>query len=665
MENKIASASNSRQSKRKSKRLAFESLEDRRLMATSPIQIQSAQSENRDFLVQVSNSNPSQPALRVGDRFANTTVSRQISSDGWYVIQVDAGSSISAAMSVYQAKNGVQVVAPDYRFSVQTTPNEQSYASQWGLNNNGTAGADIGAQQAWQYGTTTNVVVAVIDSGVDYTHQDLASNIWQNASEISGNGIDDDRNGYVDDVRGWDFASDDNNPMDENGHGTHVAGTIGAVGNNGIGVSGVAWGVKIMALKFMDASGSGSLSDAIQAIDYARNMGAKVINASWGGGGFSAALQQAITRFQNAGGIFVAAAGNESSNNATVAAYPANYSGVISVGASTRTDSLASFSNYGTNVDVVAPGASILSTLPGNRYGNLSGTSMASPHVAGALALLWGQNTTLSATAITNAILNNTDNVLRGSVSQYGRIDLGKAAAALKGSSSTGNGGGGSSNGSGNTSPTEPRRIYSVTAPRFLADATWRGATSTNVPIQIADDIRIEDINVNLSIAHTWLRDLSIQLISPDGTVVNLVTRRGGSGDNLIATIDDQATSSVTSISNALTVSGSFRGEQALSSLRGKSAKGQWILRVTDSERGDVGQLLKAELDILPAITTSSTKTSSKFTRTAVMPTTNIAVRAYQLGYSVIDTSTFKTSDETGQRERLRRSVDQIFSRWL
>ena len=665
MRNKIASASHSHQSKRKSKRLAFESLEDRRLMATSPIQIQSAQSENRDFLVQVSSSNPSQPALRVGDRFANTTVSRQISSDGWYVIQVDAGSSVSAAMSVYQARNGVQVVAPDYRFSVQTTPNEQSYASQWGLNNSGTAGADIGAQQAWQYGTTTNVVVAVIDSGVDYTHQDLAANIWQNAGEISGNGIDDDRNGYVDDVRGWDFASDDNNPMDENGHGTHVAGTIGAVGNNGIGVSGVAWGAKIMALKFMDASGSGSLSDAIQAIDYARNMGAKVINASWGGGGFSAALQQAITRFQNAGGIFVAAAGNESSNNNLVAAYPANYSGVISVGASTRTDSLASFSNYGTSVDVVAPGASILSTLPGNRYGNLSGTSMASPHVAGAIALLWGQNTTLSAAAITNALLNNTDNVLRGSVSQYGRIDLGKAAAALKGNSGTGSGSGNNTSENGNTSTTQARRVYATAAPRYLADATWRGTTSTNIPIQIADDIRIDDINVNLSITHTWLRDLSVQLISPDGTVVNLVTRRGGSGDNLIATIDDQATLSVTSISNALTVSGSFRGEQALSSLRGKSAKGQWIIRITDNERGDVGQLLKAELDIRPAITASSTQTTTKSVGSASMPTTNNSVRANQFGYSVVDTATFKISDDSVQRERFRRSLDQIFARWL
>ena len=449
-------------------------------------------------------------------------------------------------------------------------------------------------------------------------------------------------------------------PWMKNGHGTHVAGTIGAAGNNGTGVTGVAWGVKIMPLKFMDSSGSGSLSDAIQAIDYARNMGAKIINASWGGGGFSAALQQAITRFQNAGGIFVAAAGNESSNNARVAAYPANYSGVISVGASTRADSLASFSNYGTNVDVVAPGASILSTLPGNRYGTLSGTSMASPHVAGALALLWGQNPTLSATAITNALLNNTDNVLRGSVSQYGRIDLGKAAAALKGSPGAGDGG---SNGDGNSS-TESRKVYSATAPRYLADATLRSTTTTNIPIQVTDDIRIEDINVNLNIAHTWLGDLSIRLISPDGTVVNLVTRRGGSGDNLIATIDDQASSSITSIASALTVSGSFRGEQALSSLQGKSAKGQWTLRITDNERGDVGQVLKAELDILPAATASSNMTTSKTTASGVSSATNNALRSVQAVFANFDSAVWRAAEDASQRERLRRSVDQIFALW-
>jgi subtilisin-like proprotein convertase family protein len=198
-----------------------------------------------------------------------------------------------------------------------------------------------------------------------------------------------------------------------------------------------------------------------------------------------------------------------------------------------------------------------------------------------------------------------------------------------------------------------------------LADATWRGSTTSIIPIQVADDIRIEDINVNLSIAHTWLRDLSIQLVGPDGTTVSLVTRRGGSGDNLIATIDDQATKSVTSISSALTVSGTFRGEQALSSFRGKSAKGLWTLRITDNERGDVGQLLKAELDILPANSASTAKVSMNSGRSTPVPSTSIAVKTSQFVYSVIETSTFKVSDDTVQRERFRRSVDQIFARWL
>ncbi len=181
--------------------------------------------------------------------------------------------------------------------------------------------------------------------------------------EIAGNRIDDDGNGYVDDIRGWNFVSNNNNPMDDNGHGTHVAGTIGAVGNNGIGIAGIAWSVKIMALKFLDATGSGNLSDAVSAIDYARVNGAKIINASWGGGGFSTALQAAIQRFQNVGGIFVAAAGNESSNNASVANFPANHSGVVSVAASTSADTLANFSNYGANVSIAAPGQGILSTM--------------------------------------------------------------------------------------------------------------------------------------------------------------------------------------------------------------------------------------------------------------------------------------------------------------
>jgi subtilisin-like proprotein convertase family protein len=290
---------------------------------------------------------------------------------------------------------------------------------------------------------------------------------------------------------------------------------------------------------------------------------------------------------------------------------------------------------------------------------------MASPHVAGALALLWGQNPTLSATAITNALLNNTDNVLRGGVSQYGRIDLAKAATALKGNSGAiGNSGGSNNNNNTGNPATVQRKVYSAATPRFLADATARGATTTNIPIQVADDIKIEDINVNMNIAHTWRGDLSIRLISPNGTVVNLVSRRGGSGDNLIATIDDQATSSVTTMSSALTVSGSFRGEQALSSLRGKSAKGQWTLQITDNARGDVGQITKAELDILPASSTLNARVSSKATASSVPLHSSDTARASQLGTVRFGTPGIASSEDSIQRERFRRSVDHFFASW-
>ena len=372
--------------------LLVESLETRQLMAVDTLQITSQLYNSNDLLVQFRTPNPS--AL-IGQNYAGSTISRQLTDDGWFHVDVGASSNLTQALAAFQSRSDVVQATPDFAITAQATPNDSSFGSLWGLSNNGGQGgivtADIGADQAWDYGTSTNVVTAVIDTGVDYRHQDLAANIWSNADEVAGNGIDDDRNGYVDDTRGWDFANNENDPMDDNGHGTHVAGTIGAVGNNGVGVTGVAWSALIMPLKFLDKSGSGALSDAIEAINYARVNGAKVINASWGGGAFSSALQSAITQYQQAGGIFVAASGNEGSNNSTTPSYPANYAGVISVGASTRSDALASFSNFGTNVQIVAPGQSILSTLPGNAYGTLSGTSMATPHAAGAIALLGGK----------------------------------------------------------------------------------------------------------------------------------------------------------------------------------------------------------------------------------------------------------------------------------
>src|SRR5207249_2153722 len=197
----------------------------------------------------------------------------------------------------------------NYLVRADLLPNDPSFPELWGLRNTGqnggTPGADIHAERAWNVGTGSRTVrVAVIDSGIDYTHPDLAANIWENPGEIPGNGIDDDHNGYIDDVRGWNFVANNNNPMDDNGHGTHVAGIIGAVGNNGIGAAGVDWHAKIMQLKFLGANGSGNLSDAIRALNYAVANGATVSNNSYAGGGYYQAFADAIENARQHGHIF-------------------------------------------------------------------------------------------------------------------------------------------------------------------------------------------------------------------------------------------------------------------------------------------------------------------------------------------------------------------------
>jgi hypothetical protein len=314
------------------------------------------------------------------------------------------------------------------------------------------ADADIDAPEAWNVTTgSRSVVIGVIDSGIDVSHPDLAANIWRNPGEIPGNGLDDDNNGFIDDVTGWDFVSNDNVPQDGDGHGTHVAGTIGGVGNDGRGVAGVNWQVSLLPLKFLSDSGSGSTAAAIAAINYAtalRNRGVNIVatNNSWGGGGFSSSLQDAIRRHGEAGILFVAAAGNESSNNDALAAYPANYAlpNVISVAAVDRSDQLASFSNYGaTRVHIGAPGVAIYSTTPGNRYASYNGTSMAAPHVAGVAGLLAAANPQATMAEIRAAILDSAVPIqaLAGRSTTGGRLN---AAAALQ-------------------------RIAPVTGPRLLA----------------------------------------------------------------------------------------------------------------------------------------------------------------------------------------------------
>lgn len=362
------------------------------------------------------------------------------------VLGLAPGETVEEAVAKYQASGLVDFAEPDYRIHVkEVVPNDPYFedGSQWHLRNlgqlGGVPGADIHATTGWEtLHSASNVVVAIVDSGVRYTHEDLAANSWVNPKEIPGNGIDDDGNGVIDDVHGINAINNSGDPMDENGHGTHVAGIIGAVGGNGKGVSGVAWSVQIMACRFLDSAGSGDTSDAIQCIDYARRNGAKIINASWGSSDFSLALQTAIANARSAGIIIVAAAGNEADNIDLVPSYPAAYTGdnIVTVAATTRSDILDSlYSSYGAkSVDLGAPGTAIYSTWQSSdlSYHVQSGTSMAAPCVSGVLALLRARfpDDTYRQTIL--RLLAGTDPLpsLEGRCVSGGRVNLAKALGA-------------------------------------------------------------------------------------------------------------------------------------------------------------------------------------------------------------------------------------------
>lgn len=356
--------------------------------------------------------------------------------NGLFRLTLKPNYTVHDVVTALEKNVSIAIAQPDYRIAIARVANDPSVGSLWALNNdgqnNGTVDADIDAPEAWDTTTgTRRTIVAVIDTGVDYTHPDLKANIWRNVREIAGNGLDDDGNGFKDDIFGYDFANNDADPKDENGHGTHVAGIIGAVGDNSIGGSGVNWNTQIMSLKFLDANASGFLSDAVRAVNYAVKNGAKVINASFGGGGFDAAMSTAIASAKAKGVIVVAAAGNSASNNDASPVYPASYSGdnLIAVAATDRNDKLASFSNYGkTSVDIAAPGKGIYSTLLSGKYGYYSGTSMAAPHVAGAIALVWDAHPTWTYKQVLNAVLATADTTpgLAGKVAT-GRLNVGHA----------------------------------------------------------------------------------------------------------------------------------------------------------------------------------------------------------------------------------------------
>jgi subtilisin family serine protease len=365
------------------------------------------------------------------------------SSRHLYKIKLPENVTMGQALASYRDDPNVLYAEPNYYVHVTATPDDSRFDEMWGLENTGQTGgtedADIDMSQAWDVTTgSSEVVVAVIDTGIDYNHPDLAQNIWVNGNEIPNDGIDNDNNGYVDDVVGYDFINGDPDPMDDQGHGTHVAGTIGAAGNNGVGVSGINWDVQLMGLKFLGADGSGTTADAIEAIYYALDNGADVINASWGGDPYSQALYDAIAATADANQIFVAAAGNGDIfgfgiDNDAAPFYPSGYDveNIIAVAATDHNDALATFSNYGaTTVDLAAPGVNILSTTMGSGYGTNSGTSMAAPHVAGVAAMVQGLHPSWIATQVIEKILSTAEPLpgLQGVLATGGRLN---AAAAV------------------------------------------------------------------------------------------------------------------------------------------------------------------------------------------------------------------------------------------
>ena len=346
------------------------------------------------------------------------------------LLSLDGSLEVPAALErLGDFTDVVEYAEPDFLFDAEGAPSDYDPSLLWGL-------AKIDAPDAWlkTEGSAT-VIVALLDTGIDGSHADLTNNLWTNPDETI-DGIDQDGDDYVDDLHGWNFVDGTPDPIDDDAHGTHVAGTIGAVGRNG-GIVGVSPMVSLMALKTLGPDG-GTTSDAIRAIAFARAHGARIINASWGGRGYSSALKSAIQKAGNDGILFVAAAGNGDDQGVGQDAdrspvYPAAFAlaNVVSVAATDSYDRLAEFSNYGvTTVDLAAPGVGIVSTIPGGRYARYDGTSMATPHVSGVAALMLALEPTLSVAELKAALIDSAAPVaaLRGRVVAGGRLD---AAAAL------------------------------------------------------------------------------------------------------------------------------------------------------------------------------------------------------------------------------------------
>lgn len=407
-------------------------------------------------------------------------------------------------------------------------PNDSAFTdgTLWGLRNQGqnggVSGADIDAVGAWQTTTgNSNVIVAIIDTGIRHTHTDLAANMWVNPGEIPGNGIDDDSNGYIDDVHGINAVDNSGNSMDTDGHGTHCAGTIGGVANGGGPIVGVAWNVRLMALKFLDPFGD--ISDAIECIDYAISKGAHITSNSWGGGGESQALRDAIERANQANILFVAAAGNDGTNNDQQPHFPSNYENdnVIAVAALDRSDNLAWFSCFGANsVDLGAPGVSIYSSTAESNtaYDSYDGTSMATPHVSGVAALLKARFPNATVAEIKQRIFQTARTIpaLAGKSVTGGALD---AAAALNASQD------GVMEVAVSTSPSPARSGAQVVIRVAVSDlnpvfgASVTGTFAAQGPLAFSDNGQFPDTSANdgiyaaqFNVPQTTLPTLSLNL---------------------------------------------------------------------------------------------------------------------------------------------------------
>lgn len=337
-----------------------------------------------------------------------------------------------SAIEVLSSNTLVDYAEPNYIYHAIKTPNDTDFAKQWGLKNTMTIASkvDIDAEKAWDITTgSEQVIVAIIDSGMDYNHPDLKDNAWMNEAEANGKpGVDDDNNGYVDDIHGINAIAGGVNPLDDNGHGSHCAGTIGGTGNNGLGIVGINWKVKMIGLKFLGADGAGTLEAAVKAIDYAVKMGARVLSNSWGSYGSSQALQEAIERSNKAGAIFIAASGNDGTNNDVKPLYPASYpvANVVAVAANDTNGSIAGFSNWGKKtVHLSAPGVGIHGIWKSGEAKAASGTSMAAPFVSGVAALVLAHEPSLTNLELKDRLLRTVKPLasVRGLASTGGMVN--------------------------------------------------------------------------------------------------------------------------------------------------------------------------------------------------------------------------------------------------